>query len=75
MPINMAHCRFENTLAALRECDDTMHGTDDMSTDEVYARERLLTLCHRIANEFASEIEDIHAGNPWLKPRASHDPE
>lgn len=57
MPMNMSHCRFTNTLAALRECYDNMY--DDMSLDEAVAQNSLLLLCALIAKEFECEIEDL----------------
>ncbi len=47
--MNMAHCRFHNTLEALRECYD--HIDDDLSEAEDAARDRLIRLIRQIANE------------------------
>lgn len=53
MPMNMAHCRFENTLAALEECDealnDDLHAFEKLSESEKKAALRLFELCSGIA--------------------------
>lgn len=61
MPMNMGYCKFENTLAALHECLDTMgDDPDGLSSDrERKSREGLLLLCNKIADDFEDEIEDI----------------
>lgn len=56
MPINMKHCRFENTLAALRECyQDLMESDIDygnpmysLSQHEAEAAEELIRLCREV---------------------------
>lgn len=37
MPVNMAHCRFRNTLAALRECADSLENTGAFASPEPFA--------------------------------------
>lgn len=53
MPMNMAHCRFENTLAALEECDDALddglHAFEKLSESEKKAALKLFELCSGIA--------------------------
>ena len=53
MPMNMAHCRFENTLAALEECDevlgDDLHAFEKLSESEKKAALKLFELCGGIA--------------------------
>ena len=48
---NMAYCRFENTLADLRDCydhmDEPLDGRDEVS--EFRARQKLIKLCREIA--------------------------
>lgn len=44
---NMSYCRFENTLADLRECVEHLH--DDLSERESLYREELIELCKEIA--------------------------
>jgi hypothetical protein len=48
---NLSYCRFENTLADLRDCYDAIGDTADLSADEREAREELIALCHAIAAE------------------------
>ncbi len=54
---NMAHCRFQNTLADLRDCYDNME--DELSPEETKAQNALMLLCARIASDYESEIETL----------------
>ena len=57
---NMSYCRFENTLAALRECEDALDENKDeygdplanLSAEEFEAAEQLIQLCRRIGKDF-----------------------
>ena len=51
---NMSYCRFQNTLADLRDCYDHLDDTD-LSKEEQRARERLLETCRNIADDFSEE--------------------
>lgn len=53
MAVNMSYCRFENTLAALRECweSDGMSTPEDLNDYEKKARIRLIGLCKDIAED------------------------
>lgn len=55
--VNMSHCRFTNTLADLRDCQDHMED-EDLSPAEQEARERLITLCKRIGDDWSEYDED-----------------
>jgi len=65
---NMSYCRFQNTLSDLRDCyramcedgiqEQTDHGADALSHDEMTARKDLLDLCARITNEFGEAEDD-----------------
>ena len=55
---NMGYCRFENTVGDLKDCYDNMDDSD-LSATETKARERLLLMCKRIADDYESEIEDL----------------
>ena len=55
---NMSYCRFQNTLADLRDC--YFHLFDDLSPEEELARDRLVDLCKAIivdADDAEEEIE------------------
>ena len=56
MAMNMSYCRFENTLAALRECDNAMaescNPLDELSDSEKQAAKRLLKLCREMAENY-----------------------
>ena len=59
MPINMSYCRFENTLAALRECNEALqegvNPLDDLSDSEKKAAKRLLKLCCEMAENYGEQ--------------------
>ena len=54
--INMGHCRFENTLAALLECRDSLaescNPLGQLSEGEQKAARRLFALCLEIAGDY-----------------------
>lgn len=51
---NMSYCRFQNTLQDLRDCYEHM-GEDELSEEEEKARQELLKLCQRIADDYEPE--------------------
>ena len=53
--INMHHCRFQNTLEALRECCETLEHKEigDLSESEQKALAKLLQLCKKMSNLYA----------------------
>ena len=61
MAMNMSYCRFENTLAALRECynalaeSDSQNPIDDLSDDDKKAAKRLLRVCREMADDYGDE--------------------
>ena len=56
---NMSYCRFENTLADLRDCEDALNedGVDSLSGTEKEAAIRLIRMCKRIGDGFEGDIE------------------
>lgn len=52
---NMSYCRFENTLADLKDCHESMEDVDDLSDSEKKARRRMIDLCVAIAQEYGDE--------------------
>lgn len=54
---NMSYCRFQNTLADLRDCYEAWD-SGELSLDEEKARARLLKLCKDIAGDFGNMVED-----------------
>ena len=53
---NMSYCRFQNTLADLRDCYSAMSeylnvDNMDLSEDEMRAMKLLIRLCKQIAEE------------------------
>lgn len=46
---NLSYCRFENTLADLRDCYENIDA-DNLSASEADARDELIALCREIAN-------------------------
>lgn len=57
MPLNMAYCRFQNTLEALRECADWLndHEPGELSESEEEAYGGLLRLCKRLGVDAPEE--------------------
>ncbi len=59
---NMSYCRFQNTLGDLQDCAralDEEEERDDMSEDEASARDRLLLLCEKIADQHSDVIDAL----------------
>ena len=59
MPMNMAYCRFENTLAALKECRDALSDEDaigEMSCSEKEACAKLVKLCRTLADDYEGAL-------------------
>ena len=54
---NMAHVRFENTYRDLKDIYEHLED-DDLSDDEIAARENLIALCVRIAEDFGCYTTD-----------------
>jgi len=56
---NMSYCRFNNTLADLRDCYENMdvEGGDELSAAEEKCREKMIKLCRDIVDDFGYEIE------------------
>ncbi len=53
---NMGYCRFENTLADLRDCLEHLDD-DDLSEREDKARARLIRLCAIIGQDDCDDEE------------------
>ena len=53
---NMSYCRFRNTLSDLRDCQEAMDDTNDLSEGEALARERLIKLCVQIALNYGEVV-------------------
>lgn len=55
---NMSYCRFQNTLADLRDCLDHINDhEDDMSVYEQKARKELIDVCLDIVAEYVISPE------------------
>ncbi len=67
---NMSYCRFQNTLADLRDCHEAMGDEEgELSIAEQRARYSLLRLCFRIAGECCDDDGEPNWPNPprWEK--------
>jgi hypothetical protein len=53
---NMSYCRFQNTLADLRDCEEAL-GEDQLrlSDEEKRAAVKLIKTCKRIADDYGTE--------------------
>lgn len=50
---NMSYCRFRNTLEDLRDCYENWEDLDpEEDREEIRARDKLLSLCIDIAQDF-----------------------
>ena len=54
---NMSYCRFQNTLQDLRDCANHISDTD-LSQDEASARERLISICREVVEEYDGQQEE-----------------
>lgn len=58
MAMNMSYCRFENTLQALRECENALNEgfrndpISELSDHEQASAKQLMELCRRMADNF-----------------------
>ena len=53
---NMSYCRFENTLADLRDCFDNMDD-QDLSDREQVQRDLMIKVCCEIAEDYGEDVE------------------
>lgn len=52
---NMSYCRFHNTWADLKDCYQHISEKVEGDAEEEAARKRIISLCHRIAEENQDE--------------------
>ena len=56
---NMGYCRFSNTLADLRDCQDALSEMNDyekeLSPEEAKAARRLFKLCRELADDYEDD--------------------
>ena len=55
MAINMSYCKFENTLSALRQCEDEWNEVE--SDSEKKSKERLIQLMVELLESEGYEVE------------------
>lgn len=55
---NMSYCRFQNTLAALRECEDDFGSPEDLSAEERRARNQMLVLMKGLVADYGDDVGD-----------------
>ena len=52
---NMDYCKYENTLAALRQCvDEDMEVSEDATDSEIRARDEIIALCEMIKEQYSN---------------------
>ena len=58
---NPPYCRFQNTLADLKDCRDALHERESfrppLSVEELDALWSLLKLCHELADKYYFKSE------------------
>lgn len=61
----MGYCRFQNTVADLRECLDAIRNEEDLSPEESKAKDRMLRICADIleASGFVISDDDYPEGD------------
>jgi CRISPR/Cas system-associated endonuclease Cas1 len=62
MPVNMSHCQFTNTLAALKECYDRLGAIDsleELGEVEAAAARKLFKLCERVSGDWCDESVEV----------------
>lgn len=52
---NMSYCRFRNTLQELEDCWNNWDTNEDISTEELRAREKLLKVCEKIVDSYKED--------------------
>lgn len=58
--MNMSYCRFHNTLADLKDCEEALYNSEELTEDETKSAKRLLKICENISNDFTEEdINDM----------------
>lgn len=75
---NMSHCRFENTVADLRDCEDALDGNVDyddekiagLSDRELKCASELVTVAKRVATFEAAIEEEIERRELTKRPVA-----
>lgn len=53
---NMSYCRFQNTVRDLADCEE--HLDDTLTGDEKDARDRLIRICKRIAEQAEADYQN-----------------
>lgn len=64
---NMSYCRFQNTLAALRECEEDFGSPENLSEEEQRARLRMLKLMKRICDDQFDDDGNLELGDKIVK--------
>ena len=65
---NMSYCRFQNTLQDLRDCYNALIDDQELSDEELRAKNKLVELCQDIANNFGEDDGLDHDFNDGYPP-------
>ena len=50
--MNMAHCRYQNTVEDMLDAIEHLNDVDDLSEEEIVARRKFIWLCHAVAENW-----------------------
>ena len=50
--MNMAYCRYQNTVEDMLDAIDNLGDMDDLSEEEQKARQKFIKLCHFVAEHW-----------------------
>lgn len=58
---NMSYCRFQNTVADLRDCYDALSEQEpaELSQDEQAALWRMVRLCRKIVDDYEDSAPEV----------------
>ena len=48
--MNMAYCRYQNTVEDMFDAIEHLDDADDLSEEEIVARRKFIWLCHAVAH-------------------------
>ena len=50
--MNMGYCRYQNTVEDMLDAIDNLSEVDDLSEEEVVARNKFIRMCHFVAEHW-----------------------
>ena len=53
--MNMAYCRYQNTVEDMLDAIEHLNDEDDLSEEEIVTRRKFIGLCHAVAENWERE--------------------